>query len=220
MEFLVLPPALTNLPPTNNLSLEFMAREFTKVQASPIPAPRADQDVPFHLAIRLAVTPPAVVKLPAAYKLPLESIARLSTLPPAPSAEVTPVESADHDAPSHLAILLTVTPPATIKLPPAYRLPDESTSRAETALSMPVPNADHAVPFHLATLFTVVPSASGKLPPMYTLPTESVAMALRYAFELETPAATPPPKADQLLPFHLAMPLHGTPPTIKKLPPA
>jgi hypothetical protein len=31
-----------------------------------IPEPKADQALPFHLAIRLAVTPPAVVKSPPA----------------------------------------------------------------------------------------------------------------------------------------------------------
>ncbi len=61
-----------------------------------------------------------------------------------------PVPSADHEVPFHLAISLTVVPPAAAKAPPAYRLPLASTVRAFTVLSIPVPSADHEVPFHLA----------------------------------------------------------------------
>jgi hypothetical protein len=70
----------------------------TQVTSPFIPVPSADHDAPFHRAMRLAVTPPAVVKKPPAIRSPLGSTARAQT------SLFIPVPNADHDVPFHRAM--------------------------------------------------------------------------------------------------------------------
>ena len=65
----------------------------------------------------------------------------------------------------HAAILLTVTPDAVVKSPPAKTVSSEETAKASTVLSMPVPRADQGPFDHAAILFTVTPDAVVKDPP-------------------------------------------------------
>src|SRR5205814_238067 len=93
-------------------------------------------------------------------------------------------------------------PPAVVNCPPAYRsLPD--TARADTSLSIPDPSAVQLLPFHLAMKLAALPSAVVKLPPAYTsLPDNASAFSEGGS---SLPPPTPEPRADQLLPSHLAM---------------
>ena len=78
-----------------------------------MPAPRADQLAPSHFAMRLALTPPAVVKAPPAYRFPPPSEARSLT------QKFMPVPSADQLVPSHRATRFAATFPVVVKSPPA-----------------------------------------------------------------------------------------------------
>jgi hypothetical protein len=98
-----------------------------------IPVPSADHDVPFHRAMRFAVTPPAVVNTPPAIRSPLGSTARAYTV------SFIPVPSADHDVPFHRAMQFAVTPPAVVKKPPAIRSPLGSSARAVDPFVHPRP---------------------------------------------------------------------------------
>src|SRR5438477_4683180 len=75
------------------------------------PEPSGCQDVPFHRAMLLAATPPAVVKVPPAISSWLYT-PRLVTRP------LVPVPSARHDAPSHAAMCAAGRPPAVVNEPP------------------------------------------------------------------------------------------------------
>src|SRR6185436_14391002 len=115
-----------------------------------MPEPRALQLLPFHLAILVAATPPAVVKLPPAYRsLPdTASAATLVKKFPLP----TPESNALQLVPFHLAMYLAGTPPAVVKLPPAYRsLPN--TASVNTGSFIPEPSALQLSAFHLAIRF-------------------------------------------------------------------
>ena len=58
-----MPPAVMKAPPAWRFPLESMARADTELF---IPVPSADHEVPFHLAMKFTVVPPAVVKAPPA----------------------------------------------------------------------------------------------------------------------------------------------------------
>ena len=73
-----------------------------------IPEPSADQLLPFHCAMALADTPPAVAKLPPAYNV-LSDTASASTLASIPEPR------ADQLLPFHCAMELADTPPAIVK---------------------------------------------------------------------------------------------------------
>src|SRR5215203_4509303 len=84
---------------------------------------------------------------------------------------LAPWASADHWPVTlfHLAILFTVTPPASVKSPPTYTsLP--LTAMAFTPPSTPPPRADHwpVRLFHLAMLLAGVVPARVNAPPTYT----------------------------------------------------
>src|SRR6185436_11653909 len=77
-------PAFANSPPTYK-SLPDAARAFTEEYEPipippPIPDPRGLQLFPFHFAMSLAGTPPAVVKVPPAYKSPPDTASALTWL--------------------------------------------------------------------------------------------------------------------------------------------
>ena len=97
------------------------------------PKPRADHVVPFHLAIRLAVTPPAFVNNPVAYNSLLK-IAKSCTTPFIP--EPNPVQF----VPFHFAIRFTVTPPAVVNSPPTISSPSK-TITDQTVPLVPLPKA-------------------------------------------------------------------------------
>ena len=98
------------------------------------PKPRADHVVPFHLAIRLAVTPPAFVNNPVAYNSLLK-IAKSCTTP------FIPEPNAVQFVPFHFAIRFTVTPPAVVKSPPTMRLPSKTITVHTYGPFTPLPNA-------------------------------------------------------------------------------
>jgi hypothetical protein len=76
-----------------------------------------------------------------------------------------PEPKADQELPFQRAMLVADTPPAIVKLPPAYKLvPD--TAIAETVPFIPEPNAAHKRPFHSATLLANILPAMLKEPPM------------------------------------------------------
>src|SRR5262252_6456818 len=106
------PPIWVNSPPTYTLLPD------TASACTPPSGASADQLLPSHLA---TPTPPAYRSLP--------DTASAHTPP-------KPEPSADQAVPSHLAMLLTGTPPAVPNAPPADRsLPD--TASAYTGLFMP-----------------------------------------------------------------------------------
>ena len=66
---------------------------------------------------------------------------------------------------------LAATPPALVKLPPAYKfLPDRARARIDGVLELSPPrippaSVDQLVPSHLAIAFTIWSPASLKIPP-------------------------------------------------------
>src|SRR6185436_4178130 len=81
------------------------------------PLPSGDQLDPSHLAMLLTGIPPAFVKLPPAYSfgpLPSSHTASAPTNVFAPKPPNPPPTDAQL-VPSHLAMLFTVTPPASVK---------------------------------------------------------------------------------------------------------
>src|SRR5215204_3610686 len=110
-----------------------------------MPLPRADHVLPFHRAMWLAATPPAVVKYPPAYMSPLPAMARAPTelFMPLP----LPTPTADHALPFQRAMLLATTPPAVMKDPSMYTSPLWAMARAVTRVywspPKPLPRADH-----------------------------------------------------------------------------
>src|SRR5687767_15975523 len=71
MLFTVTPPAVVNWPPTYILVLSVVS-----ALTDPLaPLPRADQLLPFHMAMLFAGTPPAAVNEPPTYTSPLLLIA-------------------------------------------------------------------------------------------------------------------------------------------------
>src|SRR5205823_9752504 len=104
------PPAVVKKPAAYK-SLPDTASENTCGKSSPllIPEPKADQLLPFHLAMLVAALPPAVVKSPPAYR----------SLPDTASADTNwfiPEPKADQPMPSHLAMLVAALPPAVVNL--------------------------------------------------------------------------------------------------------
>ena len=127
-------PAREKSPPTNRCPAPSAASALTWLF---IPEPKADQALPSHLAMKLAVTPPAVMKYPPAYRLvPLAASAVTKGLETAP----IPEPKADQALPSHLAMPLATTVPTDVKEPPMYTLPPPSTAMALT------PESGHGMP--------------------------------------------------------------------------
>src|SRR5215210_2836274 len=88
------------------------------------------------MAMRLADTPPAVVKVPPIYTSPLPPRAMAYTRP------LAPVPRADQALPSNLAMLFAGTPPAVVKAPPTYRdVPERAIEL--TGPFVPVPTVPH-----------------------------------------------------------------------------
>src|ERR1041385_3819654 len=157
-----LPPAVVNSPPTYRLPADT-----ARAKTPPLrPEPKGAQLLPFHLATLLAGLPPAELKEPLAYRSLPETAKARTLAEEAPL--VIPGPSPIQLVPFHLAIQLTVLPPAVRKVPPTYRSEPDSAS-AETSLSTPVPNADQLLPLHLATRLAAMPPAVVKAPPAYTL---------------------------------------------------
>src|SRR6266571_3348995 len=103
------PPAVVKSPPAYR-SLPDTASADTEVpkMPPPIPEPSAVQRLPSHLAMLLAVPPPAVVNCPPAY----------TSLPETASADTPPFipePSAVQLLPFHLAVLVAAPPPAVVK---------------------------------------------------------------------------------------------------------
>src|SRR5205809_7808751 len=81
----------------------------------------------------------------------------------------TPLPTALQLTPSHLARNELVTPPAEVKLPPAYTLPASVIPRAKTTVRqedpvqplMPLPRANQLVPFQ-RTILLATPVGVGK----------------------------------------------------------
>jgi hypothetical protein len=88
------PPAVVKSPPAYRFPALSVASARTVLF---MPVPRADQDVPFHFATRLAGAPPAVVKKPPAYRFPALSLASAVTV------LFMPVPRADQAVPFHFA---------------------------------------------------------------------------------------------------------------------
>src|SRR5206468_3441984 len=121
-----------------------------------IPEPSADQLLPFHLAMKLAVLPPALLNRPPAYTS-LPDTASAYTMggywPPWPPQHI-PEPSADQLLPFHLAMIFAPLSPAVVNTPPAYTSPpDTASAYTERALRssspIPEPSADQLLPFHL-----------------------------------------------------------------------
>src|SRR6185436_19648210 len=94
-------------------------------------------------------------------------------------AEPVPAPSGDPVTPSHLAILLALTPPATVNPPPAYRVP-LSTSSALAGLLRPVLKGDQVLPFQRAMLVAFTPPAWLKDPLTIKSLLPMTAMALTF----------------------------------------
>src|ERR1039457_1173558 len=110
-------------------------------------------------------------------------------------------------------------PPAVVKPPPAQRsLPE--TASAYTSSFIPEPSADQLFPSHLAMLAAGLPPAVEKSPPAYNVLPDIASASTDGPSPSEPAPEIPEPRADQLLPFHLAMLLAGLPPAVVKLPPA
>src|SRR5438552_5919646 len=113
MELALTLPAVENNPPAYR-SLPDATSAFTSGEPHsehPIPEPRGNHALPFHLAMRLALTAPAVVKVPPAYRSLLETASAATELS-------IPEPRADHALASHSAMELSLTAPALVKAPP------------------------------------------------------------------------------------------------------
>ena len=99
-------------------------------------------------------------------------------------------------------------------------MPDTASAdtMANSTPSIAETNADQALPSHLAMLLATAPPAVPNSPAAYKSP-PNTASARTLDELLLSLGPIPEPRADQLLPFHLAMPLANTSPTIEKLPP-
>src|SRR5262245_3349066 len=162
MHFAGTSPAVGNPPPAKSRAPEPSSNTSSALTIEPlavIPLPNAAQLDPFHLAMRFAAAPPALVKDPPAYNAgPVPSSSAASTRTSA-DAGATPLPTGAQLAPSHLARLLAATPPALVKFPPAYSagpVPSSYTASAWTNVEPPViplPSDDQLEPFHLAMRF-------------------------------------------------------------------
>src|SRR6266568_47906 len=136
--------------------------------------------------------------------MPRPSIASAETLPfianPAP----------DQELPSHRARLVALML-VLVNAPPAYTVPELSTTRERTWRGAPFPKALQLVPFQRA-MFVACNAAFVNAPPAYKFPAPSRANAL-----IEPP--TPDPKLDQFVPSHLATPPATAVPMTLKAPP-
>src|SRR6185503_10303088 len=113
-----LPPAFAKYPPATRSPFGSTAKAPTNgPKTSDIPDPSADQLMPFQRAMRLALTPPAVVNPPPATTSPLGVVARARTQSFTP--EPSPEPSADQLVPFQRAMRLALTPPAVVNEPPA-----------------------------------------------------------------------------------------------------
>src|SRR5688572_9487915 len=179
-----------------------------------------DQLEPSHLARRLAVMPPAVVKLPPAYRAeppPSSKTASAETVPL--RVALSPLPSADQLEPSHFAMRLAATPPAAEKLPPAKSAgpsPSSCTVRAETPPFSPLPSLDQLEPSHFAIRRAPIPPAPAKPPPAKSAGPQPSSATARQPTLLFSPL----PSADQLEPSHFAIRLALTPLALVKSPPA
>lgn len=111
------PPAIVNHPPATRSPLGSVASAITSDEPPLIPAPSADQLVPFHRAMLSAGTPPAVVKWPAATTSPFGNVARAHTGPS------MPVPRGNHVVPFQCATRSAGRPPAVVNVPPATKSP-------------------------------------------------------------------------------------------------
>src|SRR5436190_8437630 len=114
-----------------------------------MPLPIACQLVPSQRAMFFTVMPLALLKVPPTYTF-LPSTATASTAARSPKAPLTPSPTGHHRVPSQRAILVAVTPPASLKLPPTNTLVP-SVARADTTPGMPEPRDDQFVPSHRVT---------------------------------------------------------------------
>src|SRR6185312_8046846 len=132
----------------------------------PLSAPRLDHEPPSHLATRVMVWPPALVKFPVAYKSePSKARALTGWLLVGP---FKPAPSADQELPFQCAIFSAGTPPAVVNFPAAYRSSPINCSVATVSLTPPTPppTGDQLLPSHTARLKTGVGPALVKLPPI------------------------------------------------------
>src|SRR5688572_6021629 len=95
------PPAEKNEPPAKSAGPDPLPSSSTARASTspPTPLPSADQEDPFHFAIRLAATPPATMNRPPAYSagpLPSSSVRALTQVS-------IPLPSVAHAVPSHFA---------------------------------------------------------------------------------------------------------------------
>src|SRR5690606_17027224 len=131
-----------------------------------------DHSTPSHLAMRLAVTPPAALNAPATHSsgpLPL-SIVSISV-----ALSFRPAARSPHCSPSHCAMLLALTlapasvkSPLTTSTPGVAGLPSASyTPMAVTFPLTPPPRAVQFWPSHLATLLAAPVPAVVNWPPAY-----------------------------------------------------
>ena len=104
------------------------------------PVPSADQLVPFHLAMRLAGAPPAVVNVPPTYRSgpppSSNTVSALTKVVPTPP----PIE--DQLVPSHFAMRFADAPPAVVNAPAAISSgppPSSNTASAFAVLFNPLP---------------------------------------------------------------------------------
>ena len=122
-----------------------------------MPLPSVCHVAPFQRAIRLTVTPPAVVKPPPAISSPLKTVrARTSPFIPLPSGcQLVPFQRAIRFAP---------TPPAVVNDPAAISSPLK-TAKARTSPFMPLPSGCQLVPSHAAMRFAAAVPTMEKSPP-------------------------------------------------------
>lgn len=201
-------------PPATRSPFVKVARAVTGPTApNGMPFDSADQVVPFHLAMLLAVTLPVIAKPPPAASSPLGSTAKASTYPLSPCSE-NPDPSGDHEEPFQRAMPFDNTPPAVAKIPPATRSPLGNTERASTVPFIPDPSGAHEEPSHRAIPFDIEPPAVLKEPLATISPLGSVVRAST------APSIMSHAILDQVVPFHRAMRLAVTPPAVVKPPPA
>src|SRR5262245_29914185 len=160
------PPAVLKGPPTRRSpfgSTTIALQEPPRVPMSPVPRDCQVEVESVQRAMPLTCTPLPMLtlKLPPATRSPLGMLASAKTKPVCGLVTdpiCRPVFRLDHDAPSHLAMLLQATPPALMKLPPAIRSPLGRTSSDWTGPSMPDPRGLQELPVRRATWLAGAPS--------------------------------------------------------------
>jgi len=169
-----------------------------------------------HKASLLDRLPPTTVNPPP--RINSEPVRVVANNPISPM----PLPNGDHPNPSHLETPLALTPPMEINAPPTKTsVPETAAAIIDPAPFTPPCKDSHATPFHFATFLAFTVPASLKSSGLHkVLPQPQPALARSHSGPVAPDKIlTPSPRADQFVPFHLAMFVAAAPLAELNLPP-